>query len=234
MKVISKYKDYYDFVAKIYGEDPKIVFNRNPQHFDATISYTPLESDFYSGLSHVMRNSHSVIASYHNRVVLSRKSTPAEYYIDGIIVCGKLYIMLHKLINKIEPYQYEQIELLTIQEYFEKYVKKSDSWYTGRINSLCSANDKFIEINKRFNSPVVYLNLHVKESRQNKLDCTVSTNLSLLDRQFETKVDPYQMFQDLQMFITNNLTPEMVTETIDDKYKILQHGFDKQSFRHRK
>lgn len=233
MKIISKYKDYYDFVAKIYGEDPKIIFNRKPYEFETTISYSPLESDFCSGLKQVMFNSTSVIASYHNRVVLSKDRTPTEYYIDGIIVCGKLYIMSHKLVNEKEPCQYEQIELLTIQEYSDKYFKKSDL-YINRIRSLCNADDKYIELNKRFNSPVVYLDINTHKSSRNKLTCIVSTNLSLLERKFETKIDPYQMFQDIQMFVNNHLTPEIIIEQVDDKYKILQHGFNKQSFRHRK
>lgn len=28
MKILSKYKDYYDYISGIYGEDPKLVLDR--------------------------------------------------------------------------------------------------------------------------------------------------------------------------------------------------------------
>ena len=33
MKIISKYKDYYDYLVGIYGEDPKLVLDRRDNDF---------------------------------------------------------------------------------------------------------------------------------------------------------------------------------------------------------
>lgn len=234
MKIISKYKDYYDFVAKIYGEDSKIVFNRKPNELELTINYAENEKDFYSGLFQV---------AYYNNIdpVCNWFKWFKEYgnlprgYVERIIVCGKLYLIIHKIIDNNYPYKFEQTNLLTIQEYFDNYIKGSTNpWEIRIIADLCNANDKYINLHKKFNSPVIYLKVNGTSMRQNKVQLTALTNVSLLERRFETKIDAYQMFQDIQTFITNHLTPEIVIEKVEDKYKIIQHGFDKQSFRHRK
>ncbi|RTL00109.1 MAG: hypothetical protein EKK57_08005 [Proteobacteria bacterium] len=224
MKIISKYKDYYDFVAKIYGEDPKIIFKRNPSEFKAAINTG--NDDFYYGLARVTFDSRNITPSHDHL-------EPPESYIDGIIVCGKLYIMMHKLIDDRYPYRFEQTRLLTIQEYIDNYLKNSTDWWSAKIVALCNVEDKYINLNKKFNSPIVYFK-DMRRSGANKIECTALTNISLLKCKFETRIDAYQIFQELQMFINNHLTPEIAIEQIDDRYKIMQHGFNKQSFRHRK
>lgn len=224
MKIISKYKDYYDFVAKIYGEDPKIIFKRNPSEFKAAINTG--NDDFYDGLAEVTFDSCNITPSHYHL-------EPPESYIDGIIVCGKLYIMMHKLIDDKYPYRFEQTRLLTIQEYIDNSLKKSTAWLRAKFTALCNVEAKYINLNKKFNSPIVYLK-DMCQSGINKIECTVLTNISLLECKFETRIDAYQIFQELQMFINNHLTPEIAIEQIDDRYKIMQHGFNKQSFRHRK
>lgn len=232
MKIISKYKDYYDFVAKLYGEDPKIVFNRKPDEFETTINYTANESDFYSELARIMFDENRNLPSYS---IYSKTKTPPKSYIDCIIVCGKLYIMKYDLITTIPPYQFKQTELLTIHEYFDEFSKDDNNiWRINRMANLCNSEDKYITLNINFGSPIVYLKNGQHYTMQNKLKCHVVTNLSLLEHQFETKITAFQMFQDIQMFISNHMISEVKIEQIEDKYKIIQHGFNKQSFRHRK
>jgi hypothetical protein len=235
VKIISKYKDYYDFVAKIYGEDSKIVFNRKPNELELTVNYAAHEKDFYSGLVQV--------ASYNNKIdpvcnqfkQFEKYEKPPTGYIESFILCGELYITIHKMIDNNYPYKFEQTNLLTIQEYFDNYIRGSTNpWEIRIIAALCNVNDKYINLHKKFNSPVICLKVNSIYPLQHKVQFTALTNVSLLERRFETKIDAYQMFQDIQTFITNHLTPEIVIEKVEDKYKIIQHGFDKQSFRHRK
>lgn len=42
MKIISKYKDYYDFLSGIYGEDPKLILDRR----DFGVNFLPTSCDF--------------------------------------------------------------------------------------------------------------------------------------------------------------------------------------------
>lgn len=56
-------------------------------------------------------------------------------------------------------------------------------------------------------------------------------NPRLTDWQFFKKQDPNSCFQEISMFLENMSAPDRVPVVIEDKYRIEQHGFDKQSFR---
>ena len=57
MKIISKHKDYYDYLVGIYGEDPKLIYDRTDatplnlnDHIDGTIIKLKLANKEYHGL----------------------------------------------------------------------------------------------------------------------------------------------------------------------------------------
>lgn len=59
-------------------------------------------------------------------------------------------------------------------------------------------------------------------------------NPKLADKEFYRRLGPYEAYQEMSMFLGNLAHPEKMTSKVDDKYKILGHGFDlKESFRKR-
>jgi hypothetical protein len=60
-------------------------------------------------------------------------------------------------------------------------------------------------------------------------------NPRLEDLGFDRIRDPFSAFQDISMYLSNILIEQKPTATINDKYRIPQHGFDlKESFRNTK
>ena len=66
MKIISKYKDYYDFLSGIYGIDEKIVLDRTVYNNSPIIGFS---------------------SSYDKRIVLYI----AGYIVEGVCINDKLY-----------------------------------------------------------------------------------------------------------------------------------------------
>ena len=59
-----------------------------------------------------------------------------------------------------------------------------------------------------------------------------TSNLPLKEVEFFKKFDPWQAYQELSMYIGGVIAPESKPMIkIEDKYKIMEHGFDKMSFR---
>ena len=59
-------------------------------------------------------------------------------------------------------------------------------------------------------------------------------NPRLKDFGFEKIKNPFEAFQEISMYLANILVEQKEIDTVDDKHRIEQHGFDiKQSFRHR-
>jgi len=60
-------------------------------------------------------------------------------------------------------------------------------------------------------------------------------NPRLADYGFEKIKEPFSAFQEISMYLANILIEQKEIASIEDKYRIEQHGFDlKSSFRHRK
>lgn len=55
----------------------------------------------------------------------------------------------------------------------------------------------------------------------------------LADVSFYLKVDHFQAFQEVAMFLGNIAAPDRIPVNIEDKYRVQQHGFDRYSFRRR-
>lgn len=56
-------------------------------------------------------------------------------------------------------------------------------------------------------------------------------NPCLADFQLYRRLDPSSCMQEIAMFVSNLANPERPTETLDDRYKIVGHGFNEASFR---
>jgi hypothetical protein len=110
MYIISKYKDYYDYLAQIYGVDKKVVYFRKPEIVEGGMGYSTdirIERNGQSSLYYI----------YHDYIWICDKSFPVVYVRRELTDFGWFY------------YSYEDL----IAAWPELKPRKSRfKWFTGR------------------------------------------------------------------------------------------------------
>ena len=223
MKIQSKFKDYYDHVAHIYGGgDPLNVYQRKP--LDETV-YT-FDSKVFDGF--ILPGNY-----YH------------DYMLKYIVIAGKLYTLrADKNPNPGQLSTWLDYELFT-PENFPKHFEKNKSkgfrkWRWLGLNReqvyIGYEHPALTEIAKAIGQPVYEL---VRISNSQKTSVYVNRVIPILAaNHIPSIISAEQMYQDLSYYTVNTMkeSPDVRKPDISsDKEKVLQHGFDvKQSFRHRK
>lgn len=215
MKIISKIKDYYDYVGKIYGEDEKIPYNRldlNKDEYRDVCIPAPFKSR-----DQKLHNMHGHIQGKH---------------IHQLIVCGHVFTVeketytneSYKLISK------ETLDLLATDGNTYRYFRRNhkENYYKGEFLEEAKTMCKLV------GQPVI-----VYTGRDRDDNLSFSRRIpNLGDAGVPAYFKPEEMFQMIQQFISNEIRENPDTQPpveVEDKYKIIGHGFDlKTSFRHRK
>lgn len=129
------------------------------------------------------------------------------------------------------------------REHLDKwYYKPHDSWAARYANH--NIPQRFLEIkgDDRFAQTFIDQRLSLallttsgqlyRDKRDAKVSAAAYKDVNLADIEFYRVIDAYTMFQELEMYIGGVLPrPGAMTATIADKDRIVQHGFDKWSFR---
>ena len=235
MYIISKNKDYYDGVVGTTGVDKTIVYERT----------TVIEEDPHKFIQpFTARKSWNIrhktpFNSFQSGYPVERKSIYGGS--SGFIVgfCGKLYIgwKFYREIKDNTGYP----DMETFITYDIEFVKKHvvhNSWNGDLINDIdYILGYNPMEIFRKMNSPIFmfdtdYDRKFIQRYRRNDV---LITNPKLKDYEFYKVMDSYTTFQEIQMFIGGVLgTGEKEIIEVEDKYKIAQHGFNKNSFRRSK
>lgn len=227
MKIISKYKDYYDHIGHEFGEDPKIIFNRQPiDHND----------DIIKKLNDIFRYS-----KY--RAPNTKMHGMELYQYRWIVINGHVW-----LLSRLNG-TFKQFSIAT-QQVFDhvKQVEKENKLYHYYGSEKLVADDfmniteftsKLIEIHKKLGTPIFAFDGDGFGDVLSTSNGVKKYKVPLLtDYGFASYYPSYQIFQDLCHFIGNELRDAPDTQPpveISDPCKIEGHGFDKKiSFRHRK
>lgn len=153
-----------------------------------------------------------------------RGNAPSGRSIHGEILafCGKLYPYF--TISEIGKntkifYNLSFLDQFKISKWSEKEFKEFFN---------ISKNNEYL--NLKYKSPVII----IKKSRNKNYNShyQIVVNPLLKDIEFYRILDPYQTYQQIYQYLSSNLCSEKQMEDIPDKYKLLQKGFDKHSFRH--
>lgn len=232
MRIFSSFHDYYD-IGLQYGQDPKCVYNREEKEYFYTTKYSsplPFIQEAFSNdlFYNLAKKSH---------IYFPKAQSISLYDIDTklILFCGKIYYINMFGFNCY--YSYESLfqamadtndkRLLNLIDGKNKY-KWKYSFYNNKIkeyetvDKLNSNQDFLNNICRLANFPIIIFTYN---------KAIVNPKLSIY--KFQTVVDPYTAFQEISSFITNVIgIGENETIEIEDKYKITQHGYNKQSFRH--
>jgi len=234
MRIISKFKDYYDGV-QYYGQDQDLVYARNKEYPDERIN---LESYLNTSGKYFMSIDRPDVVRH------PEKDIEQEHYFNLILgFCGELYrIHIIKIrdtkiwMDTKEYYTicYNQDELDKFQQPTEYSKKQKYSQGKSRYINLKEQN--WFELNNKEVLTELFFKYNVpyfiiRDSNRYKGNLTLNPNLQKY--QFYKVKDAYTAFQDIAMFI-GGVLPRVGHEMIEvsNNDLIVKRGFDlKWSFR---
>ena len=225
MKIISPFKDYYDWVAGKYGGgDPLIVYKRNKIN-GAQVGNSKIRGLLYEPY----RSGRSTLRDFHETRKAQKKP---EYQLQLLIFCGRQFLVI-KNYDRIGDAgilsQEKYPELWDVLNTRPKYYGLIDIGWVSPEFYLGESSDFALQTCKRFDQPVLLLNEYME------IDDRIPV---LQDLGFGSVMSAEQCYQEIAHFIGNVLreSPDAKPPVeVADKFKIIGAGFDtKTSFRHRK
>jgi hypothetical protein len=224
MKIVSKFKDYYDHISHIYGQDTKVVYERHLIN-DLSISYF---------------NDSNIIKK--DDLDIDGLSYPSncKYDFRWLIVCGKRFLLFRKgeypktqiwtsYKNSSEVRNYVSLTRSKEDESSRYRKYRSSEWFYRRrkrpeyfMGEFCQKNLDFCIKHK---CPIIVI-----EGNRFTTDSPILGDII----NFVSMYPAEQIYQDISYFMLNQIngSPDIDPPVLlDDKFKIDYHGFNKVSFR---
>jgi hypothetical protein len=220
MKIQSRYKDYYDYVAHQFGGgDPKVVYERErvvaPTYHDGQIAYENT-MDVPTNMSLYIPNS---------SLRWGRNITGSSWYFKGLVVAGRWYMLR------------QESRAPAVRGTSKEFPKRELGPWTIHITREASGQfqPRMVELSRLVKAPVFTVvgdgyNYHKVEGKVPHLG----------DLGFAKIMSPEQCYQEIAMFLGNTIlvNPDETPESkppLTNEERAVAHGFDKKvSFRHRK
>lgn len=208
MKILSDFKDFYDYLQNYYGVDNNIVFNRKRQYLLVNSKQELIEDNLPPSFE---------IIQYAYKTFIDKNNIEYKYNYSGVLkevtkkkrvlfFCGKLYEISHLIDGKNEKTIIE--ESFDFRKY-DKIIKQLEE--------------------KQIVSAVIYAK-KINFETGNSFDL-IQINPILSNLGFQLFLSAQDTYQNIEMYLRNFKNTEK-TIVIDNKNKILQAGFDlKTSFR---
>jgi len=209
MLIISKFKDYYDFLVGIYGVDKNIVFKRG------ILKETEFKSKSRIYVPRMCENKNGDFITF-----------------SFLSICGKIYLILedekngYHLLNK-EDLKKEEIFQRLDHHYFSYFKRKRNKKTYEKIlgNNIGVFIKSLIDIHKQTETPIFRIaSTSFDEMRLNE----ESPNLSKI-KGIAKLIPADELFKELHYFIgnilRNNPDPGCMSN-ISNRDKIIKGGFD--------
>lgn len=226
MKIISNFKDYYDFHSNIYGIDNNIVYNRKPigEFIDGYYRDKEIIHDTWKELK---------IKDFSGFDDINKFGSKSFYW---LIFCGKPYPLIET--------NYREFHLLDESLHSNILLKRKKDYWRNEWTEIGQQTSDLIELSRKLQQPIfIILSTHritrhyTTKAKDNFSSVIYAKYPNLGELGFAKIYKSEQVYQDLCYFMANtiNESPDTMKPSIlSDKEKVLQHGFDlKQSFRHR-
>ena len=237
MRIESKFKDYYDYVAYLYGGgDPKVYYHRRDL-YDSELRH---EVNGYAVPNESLYTKNGELHELFGAGTVELNSIDSYWNSKWLIVMGKLYLLVAKYTNKPPVWK-----VLSKSHELYKYLPKRRLYSDiETINLYIDRSEKiYLDLCKKLKTPVfVQAQAYNSSWRSrpkgaNKAEIVLEPKVpNLGELGFTALYSPEQLYQDLSYFMANTIndSPDMTPPVaISDKDKLLQHGFDpKRSFRH--
>ena len=245
MRIFSKFHDYYDAVLA-YGADERVIYHRNPE----IIAPIPEEWEF---LIPTISYKEDVQSKHKTRGVRDK------YDLRPIVVglAGKIYhgVGVEKKVSSFEGKNVLKVfwDFDEYQAYMEecglklielKKSHKRSKWggqrepYWMRSALYEEGAKAWFTVERPDQHREIFINRKVplvtatRNRYYYRKDTEMELNGSLSRYQFYRRLDAYQTYQELDMFVAGTLTQEdNPMAGIDDKHLAKQKGFDCYSFK---
>jgi hypothetical protein len=212
MRVISKFKDYYDGVMKT-GMDREVVYVRENKEIELEESYGV---DFSTQNSPRYSNIELVILGYCGKIykiytVTTSLNTEKEKHVFHDFESFRKFMMRYQIASK---WDFEK------RRYYPSDYQKFEALDGSRL----------IELFHKYQTPLFIVS-HIHRYRT-KSKTTLTLGPCLKDLEFYQIKDTYAAYQDIFQYVAGTLNrPENKMVEISDEDKVSKHGFDKWSFR---
>ena len=218
MRIISKFKDYYDGVMRT-GMDREVVYVRENKEIE-------LKEDFGFDFS------------------TSESGNLYEVKLLLLGYCGQIYKVMdltYQVKSKVLTNVYDKYRKVFFDyEEFKKFMTErglcrqwdfESSYWGGKFHKFNKfVPFKLLELFHRYQTPLFLVSHKTKYSTKGITTVTLGPNLQKL--YFHRVKDAYTAYQDIFQFVAGVLNhPETKMVKISDEDKIAKHGYDKWSFR---
>ena len=240
MKIISNYKDYYDYLSYQYGVEEDMIYHRQ--------SLTPIDIDEEElcFISYKDKNPFDLKFNINNKRCYETRDKFCE--IDTIIIIGVYHHIVNekdKLSGNVSMRICKNRDVYNKNMWRLKYGDEPYWWYPEKENRklLEDDNQKLFTKTENFSFDSYLCNLHFMlkqpvlwrwtEDKNGQKKIAIP-NLSSI-KGFSGWYPPETLYRDLYNFFTILKSREKKEEfiEIDDNSKLQKHGFDKKtSFRH--
>jgi len=220
MKILSRFKDYYDFVGHLYGADPLVIYDRKPLTELNEVGYRPdLDVEAKIDFS---------LPYYFNGRTEDRR-----WYYKAIVIAETAYLLQHDTKYPLSGYKLYDWEA-DPQELERHYYWRREG---NRDYPDSKPRECLIELAKKIGTPVYMIN-SIKQSKGDSF-LTIDANIPILsDYGFASIIPATKLFQDMTYFIGNTMhsNPDRAPPVeVGNADRLTQYGFDKKiSFRHRR
>jgi hypothetical protein len=240
MRIISKFKDYYDGVQGL-GFDDKLVFVR---HTDEIIVEEKEIEEYLNKISY------KGFSSYKSDEYRAKQMFSIPYWeikSNFLIFCGKIYTyyVASFLGNDDKIYAWSIDDLIKYFKLNIEYSKFTTHWHYWRWNKnnfanefdrfetsfMANTNTDISDFCIKYNCPIMLCQSYRDNSTMKSLYKLI-LNPNLKNMSFQRVFNPYQAYQELEMFLGNvlvNDNDKMIK--LSDKDRLHKAGFDKWSFR---
>jgi len=215
MRIISRFKDYYDG-CQSYGSDPNLVYVRKTR--EITIERERMGEVKQRELKEAI-------------IDVSTKIKRIGYYdphIDpgAIAFCGKIYPFWRY--NGSIYYDYARLRTAVIGSSKDRRLLHSIKYHEP--SEFYDLYNQEVDV-----TPFNYLKSPIFLIEEIEYIRYLVVNPSLRNYDFATQVHPYTAYQEISMYLGNDMANQMDPEIgISDKLRAESHGFDKWSFRKHK
>lgn len=220
MKIISKYKDYYDYLSGQYGEDPLCTYVRN------SIDVDKIRADTIRSVSRELSQPLSNDREYHYLFA-------GKYLIPYVLTKGNWHVDPElRTPDKLELYVKSHHMPIFIGERKYRYFLLEE-----KLAPTVLPENKILEIVKKIGHPVFVIKpLSYSSNIDSHYRSALDENIPVLaDWKVPTVISPTEMWQNLSTVIMSVLRKDIDKQPpfeVNNEEKILAHGFDlKTSFR---
>lgn len=217
MRIISKFKDYYDYVGRAqYGEDSSIIYDRNPLTREQTTAVYKEVNQKYA----------RIFSTY----------TRSKDHVGWLVFCDRLYRII---------WDGTQPKLLTFDNYIA-LVRPRLSTLSSKIQARKefvnpSPREAVTPLTKALGQPVYCIDsfaIGAPSGERYVGSINVQEEIPILkDIGFDKIMRPEQAYLTIYKYLSDTLrgNPDKAPPVeISNDAKIISHGFDKKSFRKEK